>query len=409
MSPEGAPGARCPVGTQGDHLLPARDAPGPRLQRLDRGLRIRAAGAARQVLRAHGATTQAGFTAEAIPRAGLRRRPILLADGPAHDAQRRDLGRILAPDAVERRWQAMIDERAGAAVDAVRARGRCALGDVSLALSVDVARRIVGLTASPLPALARRLVAFQGQPPVDITVPGWGRTPRQWALAAWRGLVPLVRFHVRDVRPAIRDRRRAPRDDIISRLLAEGASPAEILVECVTYATAGMITTRELMVLAAWHLLRDDALRARYLAAARQERRGILAEIIRLDPVVAHLYRRVRESLDVADRDRSERVEPGAVVDLCVRDANADPDAMGEEPDRLRPGRATARGVGPAGLSFGAGAHRCPGEHLALAETDALLVRLLALGPEIVTEPTAVWDDVTGGWALRGMVIRWGA
>lgn len=409
MSPEGAPGARCPVGTQGDHLLPARDAPGPRLQRLDRGLRIRAAGAARQVLRAHGATTQAGFTAEAIPRAGLRRRPILLADGAAHDAQRRDLGRLFAPDAVERRWQSMIDERAGAAVDAVRARGRCALGDVSLELSVDVARRIVGLTASPLPALARRLVAFQGQPPVDITVPGWGRTRRQWALAAWRGLVPLLRFNLHDVRPAIRDRRRAPRDDVISLLLVEGASPAEILVECVTYATAGMITTRELMVLAAWHLLCDHALRDRYRGAAPEERRGILAEIIRLDPVVSHLYRRVREPLAVEDQGRSERLDPGDVVDLCVRDANGDPDAVGEEPDRLRPGRATARGVGPAGLSFGAGPHRCPGEHLALAETDALLIRLLDLEPEIVTEPTAAWDHVTGGWALRGMVIRWDA
>ena len=46
---------------------------GPRLERLDHVVRVRSLEAARQVLRARHATTQAGFTSEKIPKAGSTR------------------------------------------------------------------------------------------------------------------------------------------------------------------------------------------------------------------------------------------------------------------------------------------------------------------------------------------------
>lgn len=398
-------------------LLPVRDASGPRLERTPVGLRVRAAGAARAVLRARDATAQAGFTAEAIPSARMRRRPILISDGPEHDAQRRELGRFLAPDVVERRWRGLVEERAeafaaaaaGGADGRVRGVGSASeidAGELALAFTVDVTRRIVGLTESSLAGLSRRLTAFQHQPPVDLMAPGWGRSRRQWALAAWHGLVPLARLHLRDVLPAIRARRRQPREDIVSHLLAGGARPAEILVECLTYGTAGMITTREFVVLSLWHLLEDPALAQRYRAGDRPERLAILQEIIRLDPVVGHLYRRVREDLAVADRDAGEHLAPGDLVDVHVAAANRDPDAVGADPAALCPGRTTARGVPATGLSFGAGAHRCPGEHLALEETDALVLRLLRRDPRLVRAPDVTWDDVVAGHHLEGMRLR---
>lgn len=382
---------------------------------METGLRIRAAGAARAVLRARGKTTQAGFTAEAIP-AVLRRHPILLSDGPEHDAQRRELGRFLAPDVVDRRWGPLIEETAAAHVaDAARHRGPLDMSGLSLMISVDVARQIVGLTESSLKGMARRLIAFQHQPPVDITRIGWGRTRRQWALAAYRGLVPLVRFHVRDVLPAIRSRQRSraragvsgsdASRDIVSHLVAAKARPLDILVECVTYGTAGMITTREFIVMAAWHLLSDPALAERYRAVDRPERLDILREIIRLEPVVDHLYRRVREGLEVCDGGSAETLAPGDLVDLCIREANADPEAAGPEADVLCPGRPMGQRLGGAGLSFGAGAHRCPGEHLALVETDAVLRRLLELSPRLRRAPVVEHDDVVAGYRLEGMLV----
>lgn len=424
MSPEdrwasGAAERGCPVAAHGA-LLPARREGGPRLERLPReaavrGLRVRSAGAARAVLRARDATAQAGFTAEAIPSARMRRRPILISDGPEHDAQRRELGRFLAPDVVQRRWRPLVQEQAE--VFAARAAAEGAepegsgvdAGELALAFTVDVTRRIVGLTESSLPGLSRRLTAFQHQPPVDLTAPGWGRSRRQWALAAWRGLAPLVRLHVQDVMPAIRARRRHPREDIVSHLLAGGARPAEILVECLTYGTAGMITTREFVVLSLWHLLTDPALADRYREAERTERLAILQEIIRLDPVVGRLYRRVREDLGVQDRGCAEQLSAGDLVDIDVRAANRDPDTVGADPDALRPARPLARGIPATGLSFGAGAHRCPGEHLALEETDALVLQLLRREVQLVRAPEVTWDDVVAGHHLEGMRLRFGA
>ncbi len=42
---------------------------------------------------------------------------------------------------------------------------------------------------------------------------------------------------------------------MISHCLEMGYSDKAILVECMTYATAGMLTTREFIVMVAWYML----------------------------------------------------------------------------------------------------------------------------------------------------------
>ena len=63
-------------------------------------------------------------------------------------------------------------------------------------------------------------------------------------------------------------------------------------------------------------------------------------------------------------------------------------------------------GVNEAVLSFGDGAHKCPGQPLAMLESDVLLRRLLAREIEVVREPTIEWDDLIAGYALRGFKLR---
>ena len=69
----------------------------PRVQKDGDLWRIRSLEAARQVLRARHSTTQAGFTAEAIPQGFLKNHPILFSDGPLHDEQRSKVARFFAP------------------------------------------------------------------------------------------------------------------------------------------------------------------------------------------------------------------------------------------------------------------------------------------------------------------------
>ncbi|GAB3822836.1 cytochrome P450 [Tessaracoccus terricola] len=383
-----------------------RDTDGAGISR-ERGIwRIRSVAAARQVLRERNRTTQAGFTAEHIPKGVLRHHPILISDGPLHDEQRAKVGRFFAPKVVREHHLPHIEETAERLLTGTDGADAFALDELALRFSVEVTSRIVGLTESPVDARAARLEAFFRQPPVDMSRRDLGRTRRQWMQAAGRALGPLLGFHLRDVRPAIRERRRNPRPDVVSHLIAEGYTDLDILVECVTYGTAGMVTTREFITMAAWHLLSDDELRAHYLAAPEGERHAVLNEVIRLEPVVGHLYRRATEPFPVSDGEHRVEVAAGDLLDVCVRHTNTEAATVGAEPFTLRPGRELPRGVDPSVMTFGDGAHRCPGQPLAITETDVLLTRLLARRPEVLAEPELGWDDLIEGYRLRGLVLR---
>jgi len=146
-------------------------------------------------------------------------------------------------------------------------------------------------------------------------------------------------------------------------------------------------------------------LRERYLAAEREERHAILHEVIRLEPVVGHLYRRLTEDLEVSHGDERWQLAAGDLVDVCIRDTNTDPAAVGPEPLQLCPGRPMAPGVNAAAMSFGDGAHKCPGQPLAVWEADILLTRLLARRPRLVAEPRLGWDDLIAGYWLRDVQL----
>jgi len=401
MSTGGAPSGR--AGRR--RAVHPGDRGGPRVEREGPIWRIRSLEVARQILRARDATTQAGFTAEQIPRGVFRRHPILISDGELHDGQRRELARFFAPAVVSTRYRALMAERADAMVAESLGSGRCRVDEVALHFAVAVTAEVVGLTSSPVPAMSRRLVAFFRQPPFDLTAPRLGRTLRQRASAAFRGLLPVLRFHLADVRPAIRAHRRTPRQDVIGHLLESGSSSADVLVECVTYGTAGMVTTREFITMACWHLLEDQALRSRYLAAGEAERLAILEEVLRLEPVVGDLYRRVQHDLTVREGEEEHHLSPGDLVDIDVRRSNTDPVAVGPHPLDLCPHRDLPRGIADSALAFGDGAHRCPGRPLALLEADALLTRLLAHEPALTTRPRVEWDDLTSGYRVRGLVL----
>lgn len=187
--------------------------------------------------------------------------------------------------------------------------------------------------------------------------------------------------------------------------MAKGYRNAEILIECITYGAAGMATTREFIAMAAWHLLEHDALRRDYLAGDGGERHRILHEILRLEPVVGRLYRRAVKDLDVEHDATASRIPAGALIALDIRAANADAAAVGAEPLRLQPERERAPRVQESALSFGDGAHRCPGAFIAIAESDAFLTRLLQLPLRVTGAPRLAWNDLIEGYEVRGLEV----
>lgn len=364
-------------------------------RRADGTVEIGSFAVARQLLRSN-ATRQAGFRAEDMMRfstAGIV--PILYQEGEPHHRQRAATARFFAPKVVNTRYRELTITLAERLIAQFRAQGSADLDALSLELAVTVAAEIVGLTQSDPRAMARR---------VDRFFTDSHKSPLQAAIHEIKTRAWLLSFYLRDVRPAIRARNKAPREDVISHLIAQGYADHQILTECITYAAAGMATTREFIVIAAWHLLDRPDLRDRFLAAPEDGQIAILEEILRLEPVVGTLYRRMQQDLEVTVDGTPTTIPAGAKVALNIRSANTDDAVVGECPFALNPDRAFASGkAGGEALSFGDGAHRCPGAPLAMLESAIFLDRLLRVpGLRLERPPTIGWGPTVAGYELRG-------
>lgn len=390
------PPSKCPVHT----ALTRRDAntgTNP-IERDERGVyRVHGFDAAREVLRSEH-VRQAGFMSEqAGELGGSMRQPVLFAEGEAHHAMRRDTARYFTPTQVSA-YQPMIAKLADDLIARLARHGEANLDDLSLTLAVEVASRVIGLTDSRVPGLDRRVAAF-----VDLDGDGEpGRSSKRSRRQALKAQARMLRFHLADVKPAIARRRRERRDDLISHLLDRDYNELEILMECVTYGTAGMATTREFITVAAWHLLHDSALRREYVHGTEKERHALLHEILRLEPVVSTLYRRALDDLTVG----GQHVPRGSLLAVHVGQTNLDETVVGPDAPELCPARSLPRGVQAQLLSFGDGHHRCPGAFLAIKESDVFLRRLLMLNDlRVVREPTVTYNELIKGYELRGFRV----
>ncbi len=397
--------ARCPV----DHSAYSRqktardvERPGPAVERDAAGVwHVRGFEEARQVLRGAD-TSQAGFNAELMEKMpGSQARPVLYQEGKAHLQQRKQTARFFTPTATSANYRALMETLTDELIADFKAKGRADLSQVSMRMAVRVASEVVGLTSSRRPGIDRRLDAFFSG---DIGVLGW--SPR--ALAALiNNNVRMFAFFFFDVQPAIKARRKNPQADVISYLIEQGYSDSAILIECVTYGAAGMVTTREFISVCAWHFMEQPELRARYLAAEEAERHAMLSEMLRLEPVVAHLYRRTTAELLVESDGQTVTIPAGDLIDMHVYATNADESVVGADPLAICPGRElhAERATAPL-LSFGDGHHRCPGSYIAIQETDIFLKRLLALdGLRIERAPTVTWNDLSKSYELRKFIL----
>jgi cytochrome P450 len=348
-------------------------------------VRIRGIQLARQILRSDG-LRQAGFMAEIANRFTKRSRaPVLFQEGEAHRKQRSATARFFAPKVVATRYRQLMLEQSKRLMKDLRSTRRAQLDSLGLELSVAVTAEIVGLTDRCSPGLANRLTSFCNE---EQQSSGRLATFTRMAFALYR----MIRFFLCDVMPAIRSRRIVRRQDIISHLIDQGYSNREILIECITYGAAGVATTRELIVVAAWHLFDRMDLRMRFLNGDEIDRIAILEEVIRLEPVVGLLYRRAERNLLLDDNGRVESISAGAGI--C--------------PYRLDPERRIEDHRFPGSLmSFGDGPHRCPGAAVALLESTIFLDHLFRVpGIRLTQMPTMTSNPLVESYELRGAIVE---
>ncbi len=352
---------------------------------------------ARHILRSQHAR-QAGASADVLKYDNPEHAPVFFLDGEEHAKKRRKTQRFLSPKAVSEQHFQMMRRVTDQLIDDFRQTRRANLEDISFSLAIEVVGEILGLTNSDQAARARRiqrvLATSLGQAGDSALARGWLNTRRLFHMGI---------FFLFDIRPAINARKVTPRDDAISFYLDEGYKKMPILVECLTYGTAGMLTTREFIVMAAWYLFEDKPLRQRFLDGDIKEQLAILLEILRLEPVAAMIHRRVYEEVEGVE----DHVLPaGEKYGIDIRAANVHKEMVGECPFAVDPDRAQREQNSGRYLSFGDGIHSCPGWQVALHETRIFLEQLfLVPGLRLERAPDMSWNDQLGSYELRNAVI----
>lgn len=371
-------------------IAAANDAIQPRAER------VASFGLARRILRGR-EFKQAMLNGDRFPVSDPDQLPVFFLDGEVHRRKRAALSRFFSPKAIASIYRPVIDREVAALMSEFRRTGHMRLDEASWLLAVAIAAEVVGLSESPSGDMAGRIekILEHGEYP--------GMPALRSFVASQMSKLRTLAFFRKDVRPAIAARRRQRRNDLISQLLDDGFSDVMILVECMVYATAGMTTTREFITMAAWHLFDRPDLREAFVGGDEAEQFAILEEILRLEPVGGYVYRRAdEEPEDGADGG----LKAGQTYAINLRAANWDEAAAGECPFAIDPGRARRMKQVGSYMSFGDGAHRCPGAQLALHETRVFIDALFRVpGLALVQEPRLQWNRSLSSYELRDSVV----
>ncbi|HLN05551.1 MAG TPA: cytochrome P450 [Acidimicrobiales bacterium] len=188
-----------------------------------------------------------------------------------------------------------------------------------------------------------------------------------------------LEFLYRQLSMYVEDRRREPRNDVLSGLASatfkDGSVPEVIDVVRVAanIFAAGQETTVRLLAAAVQHLAEHPDLQTR-LRTERDRIPNFVEEMLRYEGPVKGDFRLARRATTVGGVE----IPAGTTVMVLNAAANRDPRKF-EQPDAFDPDRENAR----QHVAFGHGVHVCPGAPLARTEGRVSLEKLLERMAEI--------------------------
>jgi cytochrome P450 len=315
---------------------------------------------------------------------------MVFMDPPRHTRLRGLVGKVFSgrvAESVRPRVQAIVDER----LDAVQDAGQMdAIGDLAYPLPAIVIAEMLGVPAGDRDQFKRSADAI-------VSFLGTGRAVAENAERAQRSYLELADGLLR---PLIAERRREPRADLISALVAaeeqgDALDEEELIAMCVSFLTAGHETTTNLIGNGLLALLRNPD----QLGRLRDDPGLIqtaVEELLRYDSPVQRQWRLATEELEIGGR----RIAEGQLVYQLVGAANRDP-AQFPEPERLDLGREANRHV-----AFGYGIHFCLGAPLARVEGQVTFETLLRRLPGLeLASDRLEWQPNMAFRALRSLPV----
>jgi cytochrome P450 len=304
-------------------------------------------------------------------------RSILEMDPPGHQRHRALVARAFRARVLDRWSGAIIGATIGELIDAFAGDGHADLiPQLTFPFPVRVIARILGLPEADWPRFLRlstELIAVMRN---------WDR-----AVAASREL----RGYFAEI---IADRRRHPRDDLVSQLIeaevdGHRLSDDEIYPFLLLLLPAGAETTYRSSSNLLFGLLSDPG----QLAAVRADRSLVpqaIEEALRWETPLLTVARSATEDVELG----GVHIPSQGFVAVSLGAANRDP-ARYPDPDRFDTFRADKQHI-----SFGDGAHKCLGMHLARLEMRVLLNAVLDHLPGLRLDPAA--DDPH----IHGLIFR---
>ena len=313
---------------------------------------------------------------------------LLGIDRPDHTRLRALVNKAFTPRVVEEirpRVQQITDEL----LDSAEARS--AQNGRQIEVMADLAK--------PLPVIV--IAELLGVPPEDR-----GRL-RRWSYDLARALDPIFELEVLEradravvelrqyFRPLLEERRRAPRDDMLTALVqaeeeGETLDEEELYSFCILLLGAGSETTTNLIGNGLLALLRNRDQLERLRDDPSIAERAV-EELLRYDSPVAMTSRIATEETEIGGK----RVRAGDFLVLSIAGANRDPEQF-PDPDRLDIGREENRH-----LSFSLGNHYCLGAPLARLEGRIALTALIERFPNLrLATARQQWRETV---TLRGL------
>jgi cytochrome P450 len=343
---------------------------------------------------------QDGFGAENILKSKLE--PVLYQHGDPHRKQRSAIAKYFSPTTVSQKHWPMMERAADEILAELVQAKQFNLKTLTTRMAAVVTAAVVGL--NPSKGMTRRIANMLHSTPATSKNP-FVRFFR--FIVGIAGYTRQFQFWFFDVRPAIAERNRNPQDDVISYMLSKGKSNLDILVECVVYGAAGMGTTQEFICTVLMHALEYPKVREALTSEDIDVRYEALHEILRLEPVIGKIKRKViNEAATVTSDGETHHIPVDAKIEFHVYDVNADAQAVGASPEQNCPHRDLDKGTYRSLISFGSGPHRCAGEHLAIAETDIFIRKLLSLkGLHVEHQPEIKYNKTVEGYEIDDYII----
>jgi cytochrome P450 len=307
-------------------------------------------------------------------------------DPPVHTRLRGALRMAFSPSALRTRFEPIVRRKVLELIDAFAANGRA-----------DFARDL----ARPLPGTT--MFSWFGFPETDHPeLLAWfgEMLERDAGVAALPARALAGRDKMRAyMQAAAAERRRVPREDLMSFLVAANdagqISADELLGSSMLLFVAGITTTSGLISNSLLHLARSPDQRNR-LRDDPPIMAGAIEELLRYDAPIQALARTTTR--DVALHDAI--IPAGARVALVWASANRD-ERRWEDPDRLDLTRPVQRHV-----SFGDGIHHCLGAPLARLEAGIVFEELFRRIPEYAVAGPIVRIKTPTDRALESLPVE---